>query len=168
MINKFELVKRILTDLGVNPDRLTLEWVSAAEAPRFVNAITAFTRRIQSLGPLGSGEGLDAQRLGVKLKAAKMALEGRRVRMVFARQAKYMKHEGGYRKLPSDHKLHVELEKVLKAEISANGLLLHLQKRPRKLDELVDLLDLSSEDVLAYFEKLEKKGLVESDRLIRA
>ena len=75
MINKFDLVKRILGDLKVNPDRLSLEWVSAAEAPRFVRVITEFTNRIRDLGPIGSREGLDLDQLKVKLKAAKMALE---------------------------------------------------------------------------------------------
>ena len=168
MINKFDLVQRILGDLKVNPDRLSLEWVSAAEAPRFVRVITGFSERIRSLGPLGSGEGVDAEHLKVKLKAAKMALEGRRVRMVFARQAKYKKHEGTYRDLPADHKLHSELDHTLQSEMASNGLLLYLQDGPRDVEELAGLLDVSSEDVVAYFKKLEKKGLVESDRLIGA
>jgi hypothetical protein len=168
MINKFDLVKRLLGDLKVNPDRLSLEWVSAAEAPRFVTVITEFTERIRNLGPMGSSEGVALDQLKVKLKAAKMALEGRRVRMVFARQAKYKKHDGAYRELPDDHKLRGELDKALEAEMAANGLLLYLQDSPREVEELAGLLDVSSEDVVAYFKKLEKKGLVESDRLIGA
>ncbi len=165
-INKHTLVTRILKDLKVNPDRLSLEWVSAAEAPRFVRVITDFTNRIKKLGPLGSSENLDHKDLTVKLKAAKMALEGRRLRMVFARQAKYMKHEGTYREIPRDHKLHADLDKALAGEIATNGLLLYLQETPREVGELAGLLDVSSEDVVDYFKKLEKKGLIEADRLI--
>jgi hypothetical protein len=156
----------MLKDLKVNPDRLSLEWVSAAEAPRFVQLITEFTERIRKLGPLGSSENLDHEDLTVKLKAAKMALEGRRLRMVFARQAKYMKEGGTYRAIPSDHKLHADLDKALADEMATNGLLLYLKDRARPLEELAELLDISSDDVVAYFKKLEKKRLVESDRLI--
>jgi hypothetical protein len=156
----------MLKDLKVNSDRLSLEWVSAAEAPRFVKLITEFTERIRKLGPLGSSENLDPEDLIVKLKAAKMALEGKRLRMVFARQAKYMKHEGTYREIPSDHKLHADLDKALADEMATNGLLLYLKDRARPLEELAELLDISSDDVVAYFKKLEKKRLVESDRLI--
>lgn len=166
MINKFDLGRRILEDLKVNPDRLSLEWVSAAEAPRFVKVITEFTERVRDLGPLGSSEGLDVDNLKIKLKAAKMALEGKRLRMVFARQAKYKKHEGTYREIPPDHKLHAEIDKAIANEMAANGLLLYLQDRPRPVDELAGLLDISSDDVIACFKKLEKKKLVESDRLI--
>ena len=66
MINKFDLGRRILEDLKVNPDRLSLEWVSAAEAPRFVKVITEFTERVRDLGPLGSSEGLDVDNLKIK------------------------------------------------------------------------------------------------------
>lgn len=166
MINKFDLGRRILEDLKVNPDRLSLEWVSAAEAPRFVKVITEFTERVRDLGPLGSSEGLDVDNLKIKLKAAKMALEGKRLRMVFARQAKYKKHEGTYREIPPDHKLHAEIDKAIANEMAANGLLLCLQDRPRPVDELAELLNISADDVVGYFKKLEKKGLVESDRLI--
>jgi DNA-binding transcriptional ArsR family regulator len=157
-----------LKDLKVNSERLSLEWVSAAEAPRFVKLITEFTERIRKLGPLGSSENLDPGDLMVKLRAAKMALEGKRLRMVFARQAKYMKHEGAYREIPSDHKLHADMDKALKSEMAKNGLLLYLKDSPREAEELAGLLGVSSDDVVAHFKKLEKKGLVEPDRLIGA
>jgi hypothetical protein len=103
----------------VSPERLTLKWVSAAESPRFVTLITEYTERIAKLGPLGSSEGLDLEYLTVRLKAVRKALEGRRLRMLFARQAKYRKQGNTYRDLPSDHKLYTELEKTLKEETDA-------------------------------------------------
>ena len=143
-----------------------MEWVSAAEAPRFVSVIAEFTERIRALGPLGSSEGLDVDKVKVRLKAAKMALEGKRVRMVFARQAKYKKQEGAYREIPPDHKLHGELDKALSDEMTVNGLLLYLQDKPRSVEELGALLELPSDHVLDCFKKLEKKKLVDADRLI--
>ena len=128
--------------------------------------ITRFSDRIRELGPLGSSENLDQEDLLVKLRAAKMALEGKRLRMVFARQAKYMKEGGTYRQIPPDHKLHGELDKALADEMATKGMLLYLQDKPRPVEELAGLLNLSADDVVAYLKKLEKKKLVESDRLI--
>jgi hypothetical protein len=102
----------------------------------------------------------------VKLKAVKMALEGKRLRMVIARQAKYMKQGDTYRDIPPEHKLHRDLERVLAEESIFSGMLLYLQERARTVDELASLLNLSSENVIDYFNKLEKKQLVEPDRLI--
>ena len=164
--NKANLITRILKDLKINPDRFSLEWASAAEGPRFVRLITEFTGRIRELGPLGSTENQDLEHLMAKLKAAKIALEGKRLRMVFARQAKYMKQGNTYREIPPDHKLHAELEKTLAQEMVTNGMLLYLKDRPRPVGELAKLLSLSSDSVIDYFQKLEKKGLLSPDRLI--
>jgi len=150
----------------VNPSRLSLEWVSAAEAPRFVNLITTFTQRIRDLGTLGSSEGLEVDDLKVKLKAAMMALEGKRLRMVIAKQAKFMKQGNTYREIPPDHKLIADWEKTVMEETASQELLLRLLERARPVEELAELLDLTSEDVIDYFKKLEKKQLVEPDRLI--
>jgi F420-non-reducing hydrogenase iron-sulfur subunit len=38
-----EGAKVVLEDLGINPERFTIEWVSSAEAPRFAEVVTAFT-----------------------------------------------------------------------------------------------------------------------------
>jgi F420-non-reducing hydrogenase iron-sulfur subunit len=155
----------IMKDLEINPNRLSLEWVSAAEGPRFVSLITKFTRRMKELGPLGSSEALDLEHLRVRLKVAKTALEGKRLRMIIARQAKYRKQGDTYRDIPPDHKLQAEFEKTLADESAASGILLCLQERARPVAELSKLLNLSPENVINYFKKLEKKQLIASDRL---
>ncbi len=37
--------------MGIQPDRLHLQWVSSAEAPQFAQAATAFIARVRELGP---------------------------------------------------------------------------------------------------------------------
>jgi hypothetical protein len=95
-----------------------------------------------------------------------MALEGKQLRMVLARQAKYKKQGNTYRDIPPDHKLHAELEKTLTDEIAINSLLLHLQDKRMPVAELSKLLDIPLDSVIDYAKKLEKKHLIESDRLI--
>jgi F420-non-reducing hydrogenase iron-sulfur subunit len=41
----------LLEDLGVDPERFAIEWVSSAEAPRFAEVVTKFTEKIKELGP---------------------------------------------------------------------------------------------------------------------
>ena len=48
---KIALVRRLLSQLGVEPERLRLEWVSAAEGQRFAEVVTDFTQQIHELGP---------------------------------------------------------------------------------------------------------------------
>jgi len=45
-----------LSLVGINPDRLMLEWVSASEARRFADVVQEFTEKIRALGPLETKE----------------------------------------------------------------------------------------------------------------
>ena len=73
-LSMMHLGKKLLEYVGVNPDRLRLEWVSAGEGTRFAEMVTSFTERIRKLGPLGSIEGIDREQLEFELKAAKLAV----------------------------------------------------------------------------------------------
>jgi F420-non-reducing hydrogenase iron-sulfur subunit len=44
-------MKIVLDNLGIDPERFLIEWVSSAEAPRFAEVVTAFTEKIRALGP---------------------------------------------------------------------------------------------------------------------
>jgi len=46
------LLKNLLSYVGINPERLELQWVSGSEGPRFVEVTKAFTEKIRQLGPL--------------------------------------------------------------------------------------------------------------------
>jgi F420-non-reducing hydrogenase iron-sulfur subunit len=61
--------KKLLELIGLNPQRLRLEWVSAGEGIRFANIMNEFVPMLEKLGPLGRGEGLDEQELVFKLEA---------------------------------------------------------------------------------------------------
>jgi len=45
------LLKRAISEIGLDPRRIRLEWVSAAEGQRFARIITEFTEEIRKLGP---------------------------------------------------------------------------------------------------------------------
>ena len=45
------LLKRAISEIGLDPRRIRLEWVSAAEGQRFAKIITEFTEEIRKLGP---------------------------------------------------------------------------------------------------------------------
>ena len=163
---KINLVEEVLKQLQVNPERLRSEWISAAEGPRFAEAITTFGDHMTALGPMGSHEGLDRDLLFRKLQAAKQAMEQVKVRLAYARKAKEMKDGEAYRELSEDHRLNHKLESALSHEIAKQGVLLHLQQEPRTVDELCILLDLSAENVEAHISELEKEALIDKEKMI--
>jgi len=57
-LRRYKLLKRILPEYGVEPERVRLEWVAASEGERFATIVNEFTEEIRDLGPLGVKESL--------------------------------------------------------------------------------------------------------------
>lgn len=45
------MTKGLLQTIGINPKRLRLEWISAAEGQKFASLIHDFTNDLKKLGP---------------------------------------------------------------------------------------------------------------------
>ncbi len=69
-VSMMHMTRKLLKHIGVNPERLTLEHVSAAQGNRFADLITEFTARVKGIGRLGIAEGIDDDRLRIGLEAA--------------------------------------------------------------------------------------------------
>jgi coenzyme F420-reducing hydrogenase delta subunit len=61
--------KKLMEYVGLDPERLRLEWVSAGEGIRFAGIMNEFVPRIKELGSIGKGEGLDEKEWKPKLDA---------------------------------------------------------------------------------------------------
>jgi len=62
------LCRKLLEHIGVNPERLRLEWCSSGEGIRFAQVMNGFSKKMKELGPLGQGEGIDDHEVKAKLK----------------------------------------------------------------------------------------------------
>jgi len=56
---RVEYVQALLKDLGINPERVAMYNMSAADGPRFVEIANEFTSKIRTLGPspITTGQG---------------------------------------------------------------------------------------------------------------
>lgn len=61
------LSKRILEHIGLNPERLTINFMSSGEGMLFAEDVGRFVSRVKELGPLGSSEGIGEDRLTAEL-----------------------------------------------------------------------------------------------------
>jgi coenzyme F420-reducing hydrogenase delta subunit/Fe-S-cluster-containing hydrogenase component 2 len=61
------LCKRIMEHIGLDPQRLKVEFMSSGEGMLFAEAMSDFGKQIEALGPLGQAEGLDNEELKAKL-----------------------------------------------------------------------------------------------------
>lgn len=49
---RFELFRKLLETMGIEQERFRLEWISAAEASRWVQVVNEMVAQIKKLGPL--------------------------------------------------------------------------------------------------------------------
>jgi coenzyme F420-reducing hydrogenase delta subunit/Fe-S-cluster-containing hydrogenase component 2 len=66
-LNMVLLCKRIMEHIGLNPDRLRIQFASSAEGNLFAEVMNEFGNQVRELGPLGAGEGIDTNELKSKL-----------------------------------------------------------------------------------------------------
>ena len=69
--NAFSMVsrtKKLLEHIGIDPERLRLNPVSAAEGVLFAKVVTNFTSSMRELGPVGKSEGIEQDELKSKLQ----------------------------------------------------------------------------------------------------
>lgn len=66
-LNMVLLCRRIMEHIGLNPERLSIEFMSAGEGIRFAEVVNAFATKVKALGPLGTAEGIDKAELKSKL-----------------------------------------------------------------------------------------------------
>jgi F420-non-reducing hydrogenase iron-sulfur subunit len=50
-LRRFEMLKRLLAEMGVEPERVRLEWISASEGERLRAVINDMAERVRALGP---------------------------------------------------------------------------------------------------------------------
>jgi F420-non-reducing hydrogenase iron-sulfur subunit len=53
MLRRFQLLKRMLKDLGIEEERVRLEWISAAEGEKVKRVVNEMVETVTRLGPLG-------------------------------------------------------------------------------------------------------------------
>jgi len=53
---RLPLTRKLAEQMGIDPRRIRLEWVSASEGARFTRVVTEFTEQVRALGPLQLAE----------------------------------------------------------------------------------------------------------------
>ena len=68
------LGKKLLEAVGLEPERLRIEWISAAEGARFAEIMTDFSRQLTEMGPTGRAAGLDRPAVDLRLDSVSRIL----------------------------------------------------------------------------------------------
>lgn len=56
LLRRMELLKKMLSQLGIEDERVRLDWVSASEGDRFISIVSDITEKVRTLGPFKQNE----------------------------------------------------------------------------------------------------------------
>ena len=156
------MAKRILEKLGVNPDRLRLEWVSAGEGTRFAEVMNELSAKVKSLGPLGSSEGIAVAELSSRMQTAEdlvpyiKLVERERLRVP-------VRTEDGYRKFFGSEEFDELFKELILDKLVMSRIMGFLRKKPVAAMEIPGNLDLEPSEVARHLQQLTERGLVKFD-----
>jgi len=161
-LSMMHICKKLLVQIGMNPERLRLDWVSASQGSRFAAVMNDFSSKLEELGPLGEGEGLDKKALKLKLKAVTnlvpyiKLVERERLRVRFDTEEEYKEYFASDEVNRLFHELIVD-------KLATSEILLLLRDRPLSAGEISEILGVDPSEVSTHLNDSARQGLIEFD-----
>jgi coenzyme F420-reducing hydrogenase delta subunit len=156
------ICKKLLEHIGVNPERLRIEWVSAGEGIRFANIMNEFVPGIEKLGPLGTGEGLNEHELTFKLEAAAKLIPY--IKLVQTERLRVpVKTEDAYTKFFTGEAFDRLFNELIADKLIKSQIMLLLREKPLSTGEISEALGLKPSEVARHMLGSSKQGFVRYD-----
>ena len=156
------ICKKIMEQIGLNPQRLRIEFMSGADGNLLAEITDDFTRQIKELGPLGKNEGRNKDELNIKLEAAiKLVpyiklVERERLRVP-------VKSEKEYNDFFESSELDRLFNELIGDQLSISQIMLHLGEKPLSTGEISEMLGLNPSEVSRHMKNSSRQGLVRYD-----
>ena len=161
-LSMVQICKKLLKHIGVNPERLRLEWVSAGEGIRFANIMNEYGAQVQKMGPLGKGEGMDLKELKFKLEAATRLIPY--IKLVQTERLRVpVRTEEAYHKFFSSKEFDRLFDELVIDKLAISQIMLLLGEKPLSTGEISKRLGLSPSEVSRHVKSSSKQGLVRYD-----
>lgn len=156
------MAKRILKHLGVNPERLRLEWVSAGEGIRFAEVMNDFSMKVKSLGRFGISEGIDRAELKSRLDAAVQLVPY--IKLVERERLRVpVRTEEGYRKFFGSDEFDALFSELILDKLAMSRIMSFLRRKPVSAGEISEGLGLNPSEVARHLDDLAGEGLISLD-----
>jgi coenzyme F420-reducing hydrogenase delta subunit len=153
------LLRKIMEHVGVNPERLRIEWVSAGEGIRFADVMNDFAVKIKDLGPLGKGEGIDENGLKFKLEAITKLIPYIRV-VQNERLTVHFNTEEEYKEFYSSEEFNRIFNELIADKLAVSQIMLLLRERPLSTGEISNILGLTPSEISRHLNSSARQGLV--------
>ncbi len=156
------LAKKLLEHIGLNPERLQIEFMSGSESNLFVEGVNGFVKKVKELGPLGRGEGMDEKELKFKLEAVIQLIPY--IRLVERERLRLpAMPEEEYRKFFDSDELNRLFEETVADKLAIAQIVSLLRDGPLSTAEIAKTLGLTPSKVSKHLNASSKQRLVRYD-----
>jgi len=156
------LAKKLLEHIGLNPERLKIEFMSGSEANLFVEGVNGFVKQVKELGPLGLREGLDKQGLKFKLDAVTKLIPY--IRLVERERLRLpAMPEEEYRKFFASDEFNRLFNETIADKLAISQIVALLREGPLPTAEIAKKLSLTPSKVSKHLNASSKQRLVRYD-----
>jgi F420-non-reducing hydrogenase iron-sulfur subunit len=156
------LCKKLMEHIGLNPERLRIEWISSGEGSRFAEIMNDFSRKLKELGPLGKSEGMEENGLKLKLEAAAKLVPYIRLVERERLRARFESEEA-YHRFYAGGEVDRLLRDLIADKLAVSQIMLLLRERPLSSGEISGILGLSPSEVSRHMNSSSRQGLVRYD-----
>ena len=161
-LSMVQIGKKLMDLVGVDPERLRIESLSAGEGIRFAEIMNDFSEKVRKIGPLGKGEGIDVEALKFKLDAVTKLIpyirlvERERLRVRFDTVEEY-------NKFFSSDEVNRLFQDLITDKFIISQILSLLREKPRSTGEISEVLGLTPSIVSKYLNSSTRQGLARFD-----
>jgi predicted Rossmann fold nucleotide-binding protein DprA/Smf involved in DNA uptake len=164
-----EITKDLLKIAGVDPGRLFVGWVSAAEGQQFAQIVADFTEQIANIGPMGKAKTENEDKLRENLAAAIGALSSDRVRWLIGERETLVEGENVYGEQMSPEEYQALILDSLWDEYRCSKVVQAIAEEPLSAKEIAGRTGLAPREVLPYISELKHSGrAAQADTLDRS
>ncbi len=156
------LCKKLMEHIGLNPERLRLEWVAASEGSRFAEIMNDFVKNQKELGPIGKSEKIEAGTLNTRLQAAQKLVPY--IKLVEREKLRVpVKSEEAYQEYYASDEVNRLFKELIADRLTTGQILLLLENQPLSTGEISENLSLYPSEVSEHMKKSSRQGLVYYD-----
>ena len=157
------LCKKIMTHIGLNPERLRIDFMSGADGNLLAEFSDDFAKQVKAMGPIVNGEeGMDAGTLEFNLAAARKLVpylklvERERLRVP-------KKTEQAYQTFFESEEINHLIDGILIDRLAVNQIIQLLKETPLSTSGISERLGMNPSDVSRHMNRSSNYGLVRYD-----
>ena len=156
------LCRKIMDHIGLNPERLRIEFMSSAEGILFTEVTDDFVKKVKELGPLGTGEGIDENGLKLKLEAATKLIPY--IKLVERERLRVpTKSEEAYHAFYNSDEFNRVFSELVLDKLAISQITSLLRERPLSTSEIAEILSLTPSEASKHLNSSSRQGLVRYD-----